>query len=202
MSKYTGPKHRLARREGVNILEKQSASLARRLSTPPGMHGPKGTRRKTSEYGLQLREKQKAKRGYGLSEKQFANYVEKAKKVKGKTGEALLQLLERRLDNTVYRLGFVPSRTMARQVVSHCHVLVNSKVVNIPSFETKIGDVITLSSKAMEMATIKTMLEREESKVPVYLERKTAAGKVLKIPSRDEIMIEIEEQLIVEYYSR
>jgi small subunit ribosomal protein S4 len=166
------------------------------------MHGPKGVKRKSSDYGTQLREKQKAKRTYGLSEKQFANYVVRATKVKGKTGEALLQLLEGRLDNIIYRLGFVPSRTMARQIVSHGHVMVNSKTVNVPSFATRVNDVVTLSSKAMEMTTIKKMLEKEELKVPKFLERKAAAGKVLKVPSRDEIMTEVEEQLIVEYYSR
>lgn len=202
MARYRGPKHRLARREGVNTLEKQSASLLRRLTIPPGMHGPKGVKRKSSDYGTQLREKQKAKRTYGLSEKQFANYVVRATKVKGKTGEALLQLLEGRLDNIIYRLGFVPSRTMARQIVSHGHVMVNSKTVNVPSFATRVNDVVTLSSKAMEMTTIKKMLEKEELKVPKFLERKAAAGKVLKVPSRDEIMTEVEEQLIVEYYSR
>jgi len=202
MARYTGPKHRLARREGINILEKQSASLARRLTVPPGMHGPKGSRRKVSEYGLQLREKQKAKRTYGLSEKQFANYVDRATKVKGKTGEKLLQLLECRLDNVIYRLGFVPSRSMARQIVSHGHVLVNSKPLNVPSYEVRVGDVVALIGKSLEIPTIKKLLEETEPKVAGFLERKAAVGRMLKIPSRDEIKTEVEEQLIVEYYSR
>ncbi|MBI3559431.1 30S ribosomal protein S4, partial [Candidatus Gottesmanbacteria bacterium] len=127
MAKYTGPKHRLARREGVNILEKEGASLARRLTIPPGVHGPKGSRRKNSEYALQLREKQKVKRTYGLLERQFRRYYEKA-------GINLFSLLERRLDNAVYRLGLVPSRLMGRQLVSHGHVLVDGKKITIPSY--------------------------------------------------------------------
>src|SRR5258708_7694123 len=136
MARYIGPKHRLARREGQNILEKNSASLLRRIGVPPGMHGVKG-KRKVSDYGKQLREKQKAKRVYGLLEKQFRKYYETGTAVRGKTGEAMLQLLERRLDNVVYRLGFVPSRTMGRQLVSHGHVLVNGKKLNIPSYSVK-----------------------------------------------------------------
>ena len=202
MARYTGPKHRLARREGANIFEKQSASLSRRLNIPPGVHGPKGTRRKQSEYGLQLREKQKAKRSYGVSEKQFSNYVKLATRVKGKTGETLLQLLETRLDNLVYRLGLVPSRNMARQLVSHGHVLVNGKMVNIPSYQVKVGDVIALAGKAIEIPAVKKSLEKAEQKLADYLERKATVGKLVKIPNRDEIKIEVEEQLIVEYYSR
>lgn len=202
MARYTGPKHRLARREGANIMEKESASLARRLMIHPGMHGPKGTRRKTSEYGLQLREKQKAKRMYQVSESQFARYVSRATGVKGKTGEALLQLLETRLDNMVFRLKFVPSRFMSRQLVSHGHVQVNGKTVNIPSYTVKVGDVISLSTKAQGIPAVMKMLELKETNLPEFVERKAAVGKLVSMPNRDQIKSEIDEQLIVEYYSR
>ncbi len=202
MARYTGPKHRLARREGVNIMDKTSASLGRRLTVPPGVHGPKGSRNKHSDYSLQLREKQKAKRTYGLLEKQFRRYYEAAAKVPGKTGEVLLQSLERRLDNTVYRLGFAPSRAMARQLVSHGHVQVDGKKVNIPSFLLKINQVVTLSSKALEIPAVKKMLEAAETKTPDYYERKAAVGRLIKIPTREEIPTEVNEQLIIEFYSR
>ncbi len=201
MAKYTGPKHRLARREGHNVLEKTSASLARRLNVPPGMHGPKG-KGKTSEFGRQLREKQKAKRIYGLLEGQFRRYFDEALKVKGKTGEALLQLLERRLDNVVYRLGFAPSRAMARQLVSHGHILVNGKVVNIPSFRLRVDDVIALGAKAINIPVIKKALDEKEEKIVSFLDRKAAAGKFAKVPLREEIPTEVNEQLIIEFYSR
>lgn len=202
MARYTGPKHRLARRENSNILEKASASLARRLNVPPGIHGPKGRPRKFSEYGQQLREKQKAKRTYGLMENQFKKNFDIATKVKGKTGEALLQLLERRLDNTVYRLGLAPSRAMARQLVSHGHVLVNSKKINIPSYPLKVNEVVTLSGKALKIPAVVKLLEAAESKTPAYLEKTAAAGRLTKIPSREEIPVDVNEQLIIEYYSR
>ncbi len=202
MARYTGPKHRLARREGSNILEKSSNSLSRRLTVPPGMHGPKGGRMKHSDYSLQLREKQKAKRSYGLLEKQFRKYYEAATKVPGKTGEVLLQTLERRLDNSVYRLGFVPSRTMARQLVSHGHVLVDGKKTNIPSYLLSINQVITLAPKALAMPAVHKMLEQTEQKVPSYYEKQAAVGRMIKIPTREEIPIEVNEQLIIEYYSR
>jgi small subunit ribosomal protein S4 len=201
MAKYNGPKNRLARREGQDVSEKGSASLQRRLNVPPGVHGPKGAK-KLSDYGRQLREKQKAKRIYGLLERQFRKYFDQAIKVKGKTGEALLQSLERRLDNIVYRLGFTPSRTMARQLVSHGHVLVNGKRVNIPSYNVSLDQLITLGAKAIAMPTVKKLLDDAEGKVPSYLEKKAAAGRLIKIPSREEIPTEVNEQLIIEYYSR
>ena len=202
MARYTGPKHRLASREGLNLLEKTSESLARRLNVPPGVHGPKGTRSKKSDYGLQLREKQKAKKSYGLLEKQFRKYYKTAARVKGKTGEALFQSLERRLDNAVYRLGLVPSRNMARQLVSHGHVLVDGKITNIPSYLLKLNEVVSLSGKALEMPAVKKMLENTESKTVGYFEKQAAVGRLVKIPSRDEIPTEVDEQLIIEYYSR
>lgn len=202
MGRYTGPKHRLARREGVNILEKTSGSLSRRLTVPPGAHGPKGGRNKHSEYFLQLREKQKAKRAYGLLERQFRKYYEEASRVKGKTGEALFQFLERRLDNGLYRLGLVPSRALGRQLVSHGHVLVNGQKVTIPSYLLKVDEVVSLSAKAMEIPAVKKILEVAEAKTVDYFEKKAAAGRLVRIPTREEIPTEANEQLIIEYYSR
>ncbi|MEK7565452.1 MAG: 30S ribosomal protein S4 [Patescibacteria group bacterium] len=201
MARYTGPKHRLARREGKNIIEKESQSLARRLTVPPGMHGVRG-RRRVSEYGLQLREKQITKRTYGLMEKQFRNYYETAKKIRGKTGEILLQFLETRLDNIVYRLGFAKSRTMARQMVSHGHVLIDGKKVNIPSFRLKPGQIVSLDTKIMATPVVTNLLGAEGVIIPSWLERKAAVGRFLKVPTRDQIPTEVNEQLIVEYYSK
>lgn len=166
------------------------------------MHGPKGTRAKVSDYGLQLREKQKAKRIYQIMEKQFRGYYETASAVKGKTGEALLQTLERRLDNAVYRLGLVPSRNMARQIVSHGHVQVDGKKVNIPSYLLGVGQVVTLTSKIMASPAVKKLLDNTEVKTPDYFERKAAVGRLTRIPSRDDIPVDVNEQLIIEYYSR
>ncbi len=202
MARYTGPKHRQSRSEGFNVAEKTSNSLRRRLSVQPGVHGPKGRRRKPSEFATQLHEKQKAKKIYGLLETQFRNYFTMATKVRGKTGEALLQLLERRLDSAVYRLGFVPSRTMARQLVGHGHVLVDGKKVNIPSYLLGVNQVITLKPRTIEIPVIKKLLENQDSKVPEYYERKAAVGRLVRIPLRDEIPTEVNEQLIIEYYSR
>lgn len=195
MAKYTGAKHRLARREGVNIFEKEGASLARRLTVPPGVHGPKGSRRKNSEYALQLREKQKVKRTYGLLEKQFKRYYEKG-------GINLFSLLERRLDNAVYRLGLVPSRLMGRQLVSHGHVLVNGRKVTLPSYSLRVDEIITFSPKALEMPVVQKMLEITEPKVIDYYERKAAVGRLTQIPVREQIPVEANDQLIIEYYSR
>ncbi|MCL5431766.1 MAG: 30S ribosomal protein S4 [Patescibacteria group bacterium] len=202
MARYTGPKHRLSRREKQNLGDKTSASLSRRLNVPPGMHGPKGSRNKVSDYGLQLREKQKAKRIYGLLERQFRKYYQAAAAVKGKTGEALLQTLERRLDNAIFRLGFVPSRTMGRQLVSHGHILVNGKKVTIPSYLLRVDEVVTISPRAMEIPAVKKMLEKEEAKVPDYYEKKAAAGRLLRLPPRDDVPTDVNEQLIIEHYSR
>lgn len=199
MARYTGPKDRQARREGFDLFGK-GAKLTR-LNVPPGQHGPKGTRRQ-SQYGRQLREKQKVKRMYGLMEKQFRKYVEQALKSTGNTGEALLILLERRLDNVVYRLGFAPTRPSARQMVSHRHILVNGEKLNIPSYSVKEGDTITLTKKAMETPVIQRLLEIKEPKVADWLERKAAAGKVKRMPKREDIIEPISEQDIVEFYSR
>lgn len=197
--KYTGPKDRLSRREGFDLFGK-GAKLTR-LGVPPGVHGPKGARG-SSQYGRQLREKQKVKRFYGIMEKQFRKYVEVALKSKGNTGEALLASLEKRLDNVVYRLGFAPSRFSARQIVSHRHVLVNGKKLNIPSYATKVGDVVSLTGKAVEIPEVKKLLAKEDFVLPSWLEKKASIGKVASEPKRADITEPISEQDIVEYYSR
>ncbi|OGM28065.1 30S ribosomal protein S4 [Candidatus Woesebacteria bacterium RIFCSPLOWO2_01_FULL_39_61] len=199
MARYTGPKDRLSRREGFDLFGK--GSRLTRLTVPPGMHGPRGVR-KGSQYGRQLREKQKVKRLYGLMERQFKRYIDQALKKKGNTGEMLLSLLERRLDNAVYRLGFAPTRPAARQLVSHRHVLVDGQKVNISSYKVSQGETISLTKTAMEISPVKKLLENEESKIPSWLERRAAVGKVVGLPKRDDITEPISEQDIVEFYSR
>lgn len=201
MARYTGPKHRLARREGVNILDKTTPSLLKRLNVPPGVHGHKRTR-KLSEYGIQLREKQKVKRMYGILEKQFRRYVKEAQKKKGNTGEALLRLLETRLDNVVYRLAFTNSRPMARQLVGHGHIRVDGKKVTIPSYQVKTGEIITLSDKAINIPVVKKLLEDKELNIPSFLNREGPVGKLAEAPSRDQVALDINEKLIIEFYSR
>ena len=202
MARYTGPKHRLARREGFNIFEKTSPSLERRLQIPPGQHGPKGSRKRPSEYGTQMREKQKVKRMYGVLERQFRRYVEEAQKKKGETGAVLLSLLERRLDNVVYRLSMAKTRNLARQLVSHGHVYINNKRVSIPSYQVRPDEVISLSAKATNIPVVKQSLEEENVTIPNWLARKGPVGKIKSLPTRDDIGTSILEQLIVEYYSR
>src|SRR3989344_6221691 len=159
MARYTGPKHRLARREGVNILDKTSQSLQRRLNVPPGIHGKKRKKR-LSEFGTQLREKQKAKATYGLFEKQFKKLFRNVEAQRAETGELLIAHLETRLDNLVYRLGFARSRAGARQLVSHGHIMVNDKRVNIPSYQVKVDDIISLSPKSQNNpAVLQAMAE-------------------------------------------
>lgn len=200
MARYTGPKHRLARREGVNILEKESRSLDRRLNIPPGIHGRKG-RRKPSSYGVQLREKQKLKRMYGLLEKQFRKYVLTAQKKRQDTQEVLIQLLETRLDNIVYRLSFAKTRAMARQMVSHQHVLVNGKKVNIPSCAVHTGDVVMISEKMQQQEYMKQVLEEKPNVLP-YLERSGVKGKLVRVPKKEDVANPVDYQLVIEYYSR
>lgn len=200
MSRYTGPKRRLSRREGVALFPKDVKALERKGAIPPGVRGTK-VRPRVSEYGSQLREKQKAKRLYGLSEKQFSNTFAEAAKKKGATGVTLLELLETRLDNVVYRLGFANSRPAARQLVSHGHMLVDGKKVNIPSFRVKPNSVVAISEKFVDNTQVKKSLVENKS-VPEWLERKAAVGKVLRMPQREEMEKVINEQLIVEFYSR
>lgn len=200
MARYTGPKRRLSRREGVPIIAKDAKALERKGAVPPGMRGTK-SRRRFSDYGEQLREKQKAKRLYGLLERQFRNTFDHAARGSEATGLAFLQLLELRLDNVVYRLGFVNSRLEARQIVSHGHVTVDGKKVNIPSFRVKIGSVVAISPKFVHNTQVKKNLD-ENRAAPEWLEKKAAVGKVLRLPAREEMEQTINEQLIVEFYSR
>jgi|SRR5581483_2641641 len=199
MARYTGPKHKLARREGVNILDKTSNSLLRRLNVPPGVHGKKRTK-KLSEFGQQLREKQKAKRTYGLLEKQFSNLVKNVQKKKGETGEMLISLLETRLDNIVYRLGFAKSRAMARQMVTHGHVFVNEKRLNIPSYQVVEKDIITLSPKFQKNPSI--LAQEEQATILPFLAREGLSGKLVRMPKRQDIEVPFSTQQIIEYYSR
>ncbi len=200
MARYTGPKRRLSRREGLALFAKDAKALERKGAVPPGQHGL-GRRRRISEYGMQLREKQKAKRFYGILEKQFKRYVDQASKVKGATGLALLQLLETRLDNVVYKLNFAKSRAGARQMVSHGHVKVNGKKVNIPSYQVGVNSTIEILERMRDNTQVKKSLEEAET-LPEWLERQATVGKVLRIPERKEMEQAINEQLIVEYYSR
>jgi len=199
MARYTGPKDRLSRREGVDLFGK--GSRLTRINIPPGVHGMRRARR-LSQYGRQLREKQKAKRFYGIMERQFENYVTKALKSKGNTTNRLFSLLERRLDNVVYRLSFAPTRPAARQLVSHRHVLVNGKIVNIPSYQVKVGDVVSLSGKALEIPAIKKTFGEKSVKIPKWLRRKAAAGTIKREPNSDDVNEPISHQDIIEFYSR
>ncbi len=200
MARYTGPKHKLARREGVNLLDKTSASLQRRLNVPPGIHGKKGKRR-PSEFGTQLREKQKAKAMYGVLEKQFAKLVHTVEKQKGDTGEMLLALLERRLDNVVYRLGFAKSRFMARQMVSHAHVRVNGKKVTIASFTVKENDIISISDTIQKNPDVTKLLQEKPQLLP-FLEKEGTQGKLVRMPRMGDFEVPFNTQQIIEYYSR
>ncbi len=208
MARYTGPVCRLCRREGVKLFLKgdrcySSKCAFEKRSYPPGEHGQKRT--KLTGYGLQLREKQKLKRIYGMSENQFRRYFEKADTMKGITGDNLIQLLERRLDNIVFRMGFARTRREARIFVRHNHVLVNGKKVNIPSFLVKEGDVVEIKEKTKETEFMKDILASTQRRsVPEYLEvdREAMKGTVKRLPQREEIILPVNEQLIVELYSK
>lgn len=200
--RYTGPKNKLARRVGQDLgLKTATAKLQRRLGIPPGQHGHKG-RRKQSDFALQLAEKQKLRLMFGIQERQLRRYYEHAAKTKQATGMMLLQLLERRLDNVVYRLNLVPTRAFARQIVSHGHVSVNNKKLTIPSYHTQIEDTISLSPKALNMPPVKMLLEQKNPPIPSWLTRLAAIGKIIRLPEREDLDANINEQLIVEYYSR
>jgi len=202
MARTTGPKNKLARRAGMDLgLKTNSAKLSRRLNIPPGQHGRKGTR-KPSEYGIQLREKQKVKWIYGIMEKQFRRYFEKATKNPAATGNELLRLLELRLDNVVYRLGFAPTRTAARQYVVHGHLKVNGQKVDRPSYQVQIGDTINLSDKATKIPIVAELLQEKGKNIPKWLETKATVGRIKGLPDREDIDADINENLIVEFYSR
>jgi len=208
MARYTGSVCRLCRREGCKLFLKgdrcygPNCAVGKR-PTPPGEHG-QARQRKQSEYGMQLREKQKAKRAYGVLETQFHHYFESASREKGITGENLLVLLERRLDNVVYRCGFGASRAQARQIVRHGHIRVNGKKVNIPSYLVDVNDVITIREKSAEAEHFKAMREGTSRIVPkwITLDSENLKATVAAKPARDDIDLTIQENLIVELYSR
>ncbi len=202
MARYTGPRSRIARKFGDPIFGPDKH--LERKNFPPGQHGMNKKRKKTSEYGIQLREKQKAKYTYGVLERQFRNTFEKASRAKGVTGEVLLQFLEARLDNVVYRLGIAPTRAGARQLVSHRHVTVNGEVANIPSLQLKPGDIIGVREKSKSLPSIADSLtSRRGSKLPwLEWDETQMAGKFMSLPQRSDIPEDIKEQLIVELYSK
>lgn len=206
MARYIGPKCKLSRREGTDLFLKSGVRALDNkcnLETVPGMHGARKGR--LSDYGLQLREKQKVKRIYGILEKQFRNYYKQAARKKGSTGEILLQSLERRLDNVVYRMGFASTRAESRQLVSHKAILINGKVTNIPSYQVSIGDVISIREKAKGQLRIKSSLELSEQNgsVPwVEVDAKKMTGTFKVLPERSDLSTDINENLIVELYSK
>lgn len=211
MARYLGPKVKLIRREGTDLFLKSSLrglenKLKKgRLETAPGQHGAR--RARLSDYGNQLREKQKVRRLYGILERQFRNYYFEANRLKGNTGENLLQLLESRLDNTVYRMGFAATRAEARQLVSHKSVLVNGKVVNIPSYQLKASDVVSIREKAKKQVRIKSALELAKNRLSatwLEVDADKMEGKFKAAPERSEIPADIiiNEQLIIELYSK
>jgi small subunit ribosomal protein S4 len=208
LARYTGPQCRICRREGEKLFLKgdrcytEKCAIDRR-KYPPGQHGQ--AYRKLSDYGIQLREKQKVRKIYGMLEREFRRSFYEADKRKGITGEVLLQLLESRLDNIVYRMGFVSNRRKARQLVSHGHFLVNGKTVNIPSYEVKSGDFVEVKEPSRNIPEIIDSLSKAEHRgiAPwVEVDSTNMKGKVLHIPSREEIQLPVLEQLIVEFYSK
>jgi small subunit ribosomal protein S4 len=209
MAKYTGPVCKLCRRESEKLFLKGNRCMTvkcsfEKKSYAPGQHGV-SQRAKLSEYGIQLREKQKVRRIYGILEKQFRNYFEKADRLKGVTGENLLRLLESRLDNTVYRLGFAQSRNQARQLVRHRHFTVNGKLVDIPSYLLKPGDVVSVREKSKKLGVFHDSMRkvRDEDMYPwLTLEKAQIEGTFVDYPNRDDIPVQVQENLIVELYSK
>ncbi|WP_336938023.1 30S ribosomal protein S4 [Vibrio cholerae] len=206
MARYLGPKLKLSRREGTDLFLKsgvRAIDTKCKIDNAPGVHGAR--RGRLSEYGVQLREKQKVRRIYGVLEKQFRNYYKEAARLKGNTGENLLQLLEGRLDNVVFRMGFGATRAEARQLVSHKAILVNGKVVNVPSFNVAANDVVAVREKAKKQSRIKAALEvAEQREKPTWIEVdvNTMEGTFKRMPERSDLSADINEQLIVELYSK
>jgi len=202
MARYRGPRTKIARKFSDPIFGTDKSF--EKKNYPPGMHGNNMRRRKASEYGIQLKEKQKAKYTYGVLEKQFRNMFDKASRSKGITGEVLLQLLESRLDNVVYRLGFSPTRAGSRQLVTHRHITVNGEIVNIPSYTLKPGDTVGVRerSKSLEVITDSLSTARYGSSSWLEFDEATMIGKFLNRPEREDIPENIKEQLIVELYSK
>ena len=207
MGRYTGPAWRLSRREKLDLFPRSSlgkkSKFAERSEVPPGMHGQ--TRQKLSDYGLQLREKQKVKRIYGVMEKQFSNYYQKASHSKGVTGSVILTMLEQRLDNVVYRMGIVNSRRQARQAVNHGHIQVNGKKVDVPSYQVALNDQITVVATDKMKAAFKIVLEQTKGidrAEWLQVDEAEMKAKVTRLPQRSDISMPIQEQLIVELYSK
>lgn len=206
MARYLGPKLKLSRREGTDLFLKSGVRAIDskcKIDTAPGQHGARKPR--LSDYGSQLREKQKVRRIYGILERQFRNYYKEANRLKGNTGENLLVLLESRLDNVVYRMGFAATRAEARQLVSHKAIVVNGRVVNIPSFQVSVNDVVAIREKAKKQARIKASLElAEQREKPTWLEVDAAKveGVFKRVPERSDLSADINEHLIVELYSK
>jgi small subunit ribosomal protein S4 len=203
MGRYTGPKNKLSRREGVDLFGNGGESLQRRLEQPPGMHGRAAatSRRRRGDYDRQLREKQKVKRAYGLRERQFRRFYRMAQRAPDLTGTALLSLLERRLDNVVYRLGWARTRPQARQFVSHGHILVDGRRVNIPSYLVSPQQTLALAGRTQRIPEVQELIEAPPP-VPEWLARSGAEGSVVRAPERPDIPEAIDEQLVVEFYSR
>ena len=210
MARYTGPSCRLCRREGCKLYLKgercmtDKCALARREQAP-GQHGAGSGRRRVKEYSLQLREKQKAKRYYGILEKQFENYFKKADRKEGQTGENLLIMIERRLDNVVYRMGMAESRKEARQLVLHAHFTVNGKKVNVPSYEVRKGDVIALKDSSRKLEKFKVLIENITARtVPAWMtvDKENIVATINELPTREDVDFPFEEHLIVELYSK
>lgn len=200
MARYRGPKQKLARRFGEPIFGPSKA--LERKPYPPGQHGP-GRRRRESEYAIQLKEKQKAKHTYGLLERQFHNLFEKAARKKGITGENLLKFLESRLDNTVFRLGLARTRRQARQLVNHRHVTVNGTITDVPSAQVRPGDVIAMKEQSRDLEVVVESLDRHRRRFPwLEIDPEKRQGKFLEMPQREDIPENINEQLIVELYSK
>lgn len=206
MARYIGPKLKLSRREGADLFLKSGVRAIDskcKIETAPGQHGARKPR--LSDYGVQLREKQKVRRIYGVLEKQFRNYYQEANRLKGNTGENLLQLLEGRLDNVVYRMGFASTRAEARQLVSHKAIVVNGKVVNIPSSQVSPEDVVTIREKAKKQARIKAALDlaaQREKPTWIEINADKMEGVYKRLPERSDLSADINEQLIVELYSK
>jgi len=201
MARYRGPRSRIARKFAEPIFGPDK--VLEKKKYPPGQHGPNRRRRKQSEYAVQLMEKQKAKYTYGILEKQFANMFNKASRKKGITGVVLLQLCESRLDNTVYRLGISPTRRGARQLVSHKHIMVNNQLVNIPSYQLRPGDTVSVREKSKSLEIINESIAVNANSSPwLEWDLTSLSGKYITVPERDQIPENIKEQLIVELYSK
>lgn len=204
MARYTGPKIKLSRRVGQDLGHKQNLQkIARRLAIPPGQHGQKLRRgKRLTSYAQQLIEKQKVKFIYGVNEKQFRHYIQTAQRNPQETGEELIQLLERRLDNVIYRLGFAPTRNMGRQLVVHGHIKVNNQKINRPSFQVSVDDVVTLNADMAKIPDIQRSINNKDHKIPSWMQKKAIAGKITRLPATGDSEVDIDEQLVVEFYSR